>query len=154
MSPIVALPFRVGGVAGSVKLNSPRISDAIGCHPERQRQLASLFPGQPADDQAGHDPADCAQDPHRGELLVGPGHLAKRDGVHERQSRHVQDHVHEDEREERAERRRRRGGEEQHSTDKVQDAQDLLGGEELVRDEPNDERRSDRAKGIGSDRPN
>jgi hypothetical protein len=97
-----------------------------GGHPEGPSQLSLLFPAQPADDHAGDDPADGAEHPDCGELPLRAGHLSEGHGVDQRQGRHVNDHVGENDREERPEGGHRRGEEQQPGTGEVQDAQHLL----------------------------
>ena len=103
-----------------------------------------------ADEDAGHDPADGAQHADTGEFAARVLHLVERDGVDQREGRHVQGGVGQHGPEERSGRGHGRGVIQQSGAHDVQHAQHLLRREEAVGHHADEERRDDRAPVRGA----
>ena len=118
--------------------------------PERaQRHGGMGVPGkQIADTEARDDPADRAPHPDAGEVSGGLIHLPEGDGVDQRQGRHVENHVREHARIEGIETPSAGERVEQDGACDMNDAEQTLGIEIAIRDEPDDERGDDRAPGL------
>src|SRR5438309_1156595 len=118
--------------------------------PERASRYGGMgVPGeQIADTEARDDPADRAPHPDAGEVSGGLIHLPEGDGVDQRQGRHVENHVREHARIEGIETPSAGQRVVQDGACDMNDAEQTLGIEIAIRDEPDDERGDDRAPGL------
>ncbi len=122
-----------------------RQQQGIQPHGERggggnQQRLGRRFDSQPADEQAGGDPADGAEHADLRKVARRILDVVERQRVGQRQRRHVAEGVAEQHQVQAAERRQRRCVVEQSGADKVQHCEDLLGREEPVGDHPDKKR--------------
>ena len=106
--------------------------------------------GQRPNHESRHDPADGAEHANEGKLLRGVLDVVERDGVRQRQRGHVAERVGDEDGVEGAECRERRGVPEEGATGEVEDAENLLGGEEAIGDHAKEERRHDGTDGHGA----
>ncbi len=103
-----------------------------------------------ADEESGYDPSAGAEDADGAELGLGVLHLAEGEGVGEREGGHEAETIEQDEGVEGKEDRLAGGGEEKDGSDAVEDSENFLRGEELVRDQADEEGRDDGSDGGGS----